>query len=127
MTLSERMVEAAARALSDLSDMGWRTASEYQQAEWRHQARAALTAALAVAEAEEVVLCKVPDARTDALGQPVNGTDATKPWSSGHNACRAATLAGRVSFYGPLTLLTQEAQDMGMYNPYSIHSKTTEQ
>lgn len=89
MTLSERMVEAAAE------EINIRTAFKMETC--REIARATLTAALAVAEAEGVWLCKVPDARTDALGQPVNGTDATKPWSSGHNACRAATLAGRVT------------------------------
>ena len=47
MTLSDQMVEAAARALSDISDMGWQTASEYQRDAWREQARAALTATLA--------------------------------------------------------------------------------
>jgi hypothetical protein len=108
MTLSERMVEAAAIALSDLSDMGWRTASEYQQAEWRHQARAALTAARAVAEAEEVVFMRWPPDGDDvqACADEVNPYAATaeqygltvemvcdvvEAWK------RRATLAGRVT------------------------------
>ncbi len=51
MTLSDQMVEAAARALSDISDMGWQTASEYQRDAWREQARAALAAVAPAIEA----------------------------------------------------------------------------
>lgn len=100
MTLSERMVEAAAIALSDLSDMGWRTASEYQQAEWRHQARAALTAARAVAEEAGAGVFVVPGEASytplsiDAPAQPSGHLGG---YIDGHNACRAATLAGRVT------------------------------
>lgn len=108
MTLSERMVEAAARAAYERSNKGLRNVwgwedhgldDEHPGTRERYlvMARAALTAALAVAEEAGAGVFVVPDARTDALGQPVNGTDATKPWSSGHNACRAATLAGRVT------------------------------
>lgn len=108
VTLSDQMVEAAARALSDISDMGWQTASEYQRDAWREQARAALTAALALAEAEGAVLCVVPgEAHTvttpdppDWLAKTANNPhEAVVSWDlghgAGHNDCRAATLAGR--------------------------------
>jgi hypothetical protein len=55
MTLSERMVEAAGLAVEA------QMATDDNMPE--DIARAALTAALAVAEAEGVVLCKVPEER----------------------------------------------------------------
>ena len=69
MTLSDQMVEAAARALSDISDMGWQTASEYQRDAWREQARAALTAAgwAVVPEAELATLRAELAAAREAL------------------------------------------------------------
>lgn len=102
MTLSDQMVEAAARALSDISDMGWQTASEYQRDAWREQARAALTAALALAEAEGgAVLCVVPG---EVFVPQWDDDDKHEPWfqvgetygrAKGHNQAIAATLAGR--------------------------------
>jgi hypothetical protein len=72
-TLSDKIVEAGARAM-------W--GEGYDNNPHFHDAihsdmRAALSAALAVAEAEGVVLCRVP-----------SGADP---------ACRAATLAGKVT------------------------------
>lgn len=75
MTLTERMVEAAARALRDnnADELGlplpgrWEdTGAEFQEY-WRKRARAALTTALALAEANGAVLCVVPEAAVDRL------------------------------------------------------------
>ncbi len=95
--LSTRMVEAAARALSDISDMGWQTASEYQRDAWREQARASLIAALALAEEAGALLVRVPT-NADQWDSPGydHGTPPNIIWADGHNAHRAATLAGRV-------------------------------
>ena len=75
MTLTERMVEAAARALRDnnADELGlplpgrWEdTGAEFQEY-WRKRARAALTTALALAEANGAVLCVVPEAELATL------------------------------------------------------------
>ena len=100
--LSTRMVEAAARALSDISDMGWQTASEYQRDAWREQARASLTAGLAVAEAEGAMLCVVGAEIEGAGPLLVADNDRMRlgmvyARASGWNAHRAATLDGRVT------------------------------
>jgi len=104
MTIAERMVEAAARAsvafayndtlaTDDASFAQWR--EEYGDA-WEQErrcARASLTAALALAEAEAgAVLCVVakPMDHMTAL------TSTQAQFVTGHNAHRAATLAGRV-------------------------------
>ena len=89
MTLPERMVEAAARALweAGCTPRGWRwEALPHDKKElWRTEARAALSAALAVAEGEGVVLCKVPgEAGFDGIVAGV--------WDT----CRDTFLAGRV-------------------------------
>lgn len=68
-------------------------------------ARAVLTAALAVAEAEGAGLFVVPEAKIEQNPSLLPALYCTR----GYNACRAAILAGRVSVYDPLTLLTQEA------------------
>ena len=129
--LAERMVEAAARAMSadqkhrhGQKDCPWEDDIEIWRTECRHRARAALTAALAVAEEAGVGLFVVPEPKGKDFHAP---TDDWAFYPKGWNDCRAATLAGRVSFYDPLTLLTQEAQDMGMYNPTLSAKKTTEQ
>jgi len=115
MTLSERMVAAAARAIAKMSGVpDWDTLPDWSKAMWEERARAALTAALAVAEEAGVGLFVVPEPKGKDFHAP---TDDWAFYPKGWNDCRAATLAGRVSFYDPLTLLTQEAQDMGMYNP----------
>jgi hypothetical protein len=93
MTLPERMVEAAAiarheyrRRLSPLAiSFGWYDLDPEDQGVMLGEARAALTAALAVAEGEGVVLCKVPGAVPEFVDQ-----------TSWHD-CHAATLAGRVT------------------------------
>jgi hypothetical protein len=55
-------------------------------------ARACLSAALAVAEAEGVVLTRVPGEAVNQRGTPLEEVRVI-----GHNACRAATLAGKVT------------------------------
>jgi hypothetical protein len=60
---------------------------------WEPRVRAILTAALTVAEAEGVVLCRVPDEKP--WGPP--GTPTGWGIWRGHNACRAATLARKVT------------------------------
>ena len=93
MTLPERMVEAAARALADLSDPSWADAGRYVRDEWMNSARAALTAALTVAEEAGAVLCKVPDPEQHERGMDESSCGVVV----GFNACRAATLAERVT------------------------------
>ena len=104
-TLSERMVEAGVAAAhddyairmglpvrdADQSERGTHLARDT----WEPRVRAILSAALAVAEAEGVVLCVVP-------GEAAGGLWTTKgsqgeAWGSGWNTCRAATLAGKVT------------------------------
>lgn len=95
MTLPERMVEAAARAVCRVQcpgahpcDMEATHCKADKCSRWHiyvDDARAALTAALAVAEAEGVVLCKVPgEAGFDGIVAGV--------WDT----CRDTFLAGRV-------------------------------
>lgn len=126
MSLAERMVEAAARASVALAyndtlatdDDAFALWCANNPDLWRQElrcARAALTAALAVAEAEGAGMFVVPGKVRHLFG-PVGERQRAEGW----NSCRAATLAGRVSFYDPLTLLTQEAQDMGLYSPHPI-------
>jgi len=111
MTLPERMVEAAARAIyhanlreeatpwDDLvagySDkpgtLGYRALQRC-----RDKARAALTAALAVAVAEGAGLFVVPEERRFLSGEGEH-VDSANAGAAGHNDCRAATLAGRVT------------------------------
>ena len=57
---------------------------------WRTEARAALSAALAVAEGEGAGVFVVPGI-----------SKGIRPHDDGWNACRAATLAGRVTFADP--------------------------
>jgi hypothetical protein len=87
--LSERMVEAAARAIlaQRFLDIPWERLPPLVRSITLVEARAALTAALAVAEF--IPADAVPDEReTDT---PVDG------YNAGWNACRATTLAGRVT------------------------------
>jgi hypothetical protein len=76
--LTERMIAAAGRAM-------WERAT----ASWRDQARAALTAALAEAEADGAALVQVPEKDTTYVGGSI--------WGDGWNACRAAVLKGKVT------------------------------
>lgn len=109
--LSERMVEAAARAIHDTrreTVNGWDVvaacpAGSYGAAlaaSTRDEARAALTAALAVAEEAGAGVFVVPGEASytplsiDAPAQPSGHLGG---YIDGHNACRAATLAGRVT------------------------------
>jgi hypothetical protein len=100
MTLPERMVEAAARAIAaDRIGDGkeaWNSISASARTRCLADARAALTAALAVAEAEGVVLCKVPEERRFLSGEGEH-VDSANAGAAGHNTCRAAILAGRVT------------------------------
>jgi nitrous oxide reductase accessory protein NosL len=90
-----RIVEAGARASRSLSDFQWQRTPQELRAMWCNEFRACLSAALAAAEAEGVVLVRVPDAEEepDWMASTPNGRD----WADGHNACRAATLAGKVT------------------------------
>lgn len=119
VTLSDQMVETAARARyarfraktaaagTHLPD--WDGLPLPQRANALDDEHAALTAALALAEAEGAVLCVVPgEAHTvttpdppDWLAKTANNPhEAVVSWDlghgAGHNDCRAATLAGRV-------------------------------
>lgn len=97
-TLPKRMVEAGARAMWCLT-MGsvaevWRNAPPHVLDEdvreyWREKARACLTAALALAEAEGGVLTSAPERRETTT--PMDG------YNAGFNAGIAATLAGKVT------------------------------
>lgn len=109
MTLSERMVEAAARASHNANLGGFRPWDVLAQASaegstfaavvmerQRNAARAALTAALAVAEAEGAGVFVVPEERRFLSGEGEH-VDSANAGAAGHNDCRAATLAGRVT------------------------------
>jgi hypothetical protein len=94
--LTQRILEAAARALHDAMSPGipWQRATRLTQRRRRANARACLTAALAAAEGDGVVLVKVPEPLApagDAAGQYMLGAVA------GYNNCRAATLAAKVT------------------------------
>jgi len=97
MTLSGRMVEAAAiaRATED-GKSDWNALMDHEQARYRVEATTALTAALAVAEGEGVVLTRVPE-RLMPLDTDHMIYSLACAKADGHNACRAATLAGRVT------------------------------
>lgn len=85
--LPERIVEAAARAIlaQRFLDIPWERLPPLVRSIALVEARAALTAALAVAEGEGVVLCKVPgEAGFDGIVAGV--------WDT----CRDTFLAGRV-------------------------------
>ena len=82
----------------DASFAQWR--EEYGDA-WEQErrcARASLTAALALAEEAGALLVRVPT-NADQWDSPGydHGTPPNIIWADGHNACRAATLAGRVT------------------------------
>lgn len=94
--LSTRMVEAAARAMwtefiaQHLRSEDWPTWGELlaqghqglgRVEQFRSLAHAALTAALALAEAEGAVLCVVPAAAG-------NGSVTLTHWQQGYNICR---------------------------------------
>jgi hypothetical protein len=98
MTISERMVEAAARAIAaDRIGDGkeaWNSISASARTRCLADARAALTAALAVAEGEGAGLFVVPEPKGKDFHAP---TDDWAFYPKGWNDCRAATLAGRVT------------------------------
>jgi hypothetical protein len=86
MTLPERMVEAAGLAVET------QMATDDNMPE--DIARAALTAALAVAETEGAGLFVVPESKGKDFHAP---TDDWAFYPKGWNDCRAATLAERVT------------------------------
>ena len=114
MTLPERIVEAAARASVAFAyndtlatdDDAFALWCANNPDLWRQElrcARAALTAALAMAEGEGAGLFVVPE---EAFVPKWDDEDKLEPWfqagetygsARGRNACRAATLAGRVT------------------------------
>lgn len=106
MTLPERMVEAAARAVCRVQcpgahpcDMEATHCKADKCSRWHiyvDDARAALTAALAVAEAEGAGLFLVPEERRFLSGEGEH-VDSANAGAAGHNTCRAAILAGRVT------------------------------
>lgn len=103
MTLSDQMVEAA--ALSRYERMrkiyvrwpAWADADQRTKERWCENARLDLTAALALAEEAGALLVRVPT-NADQWDSPGydHGTPPNIIWADGHNAHRAATLAGRV-------------------------------
>jgi hypothetical protein len=102
MTITEAMIEAGVVALYDdfAERMGYtvRYAMLDERAKavacqsWGPRVSMVLTAALAAAEAEGVVLCVVPG----EMDHMTAGTQSGPQFVTGHNACRAAVLAGRV-------------------------------
>jgi hypothetical protein len=89
--LVERMVEAGARALFKAAHGrdGYHDAVPATQRNLQLKARACLTAALAAAEADGAVLTRVPGEMPARAMEPSFG--------AGHNACRAAIRAGKVT------------------------------
>jgi hypothetical protein len=95
MTITEAMIEAGARAIyADTFGLhiGWDDDTERQHERMRDKARACLTAAIPAAEAQGAVLCVVPG----EMDHMTAGTQSGPQFVTGHNACRAAVLAGRV-------------------------------
>jgi hypothetical protein len=109
--ITQRMVEAGARAIHDTDDMadtvwpdsqddsGYRGGSGYVKVcrdteLYRRAARACIAAAHAAVEVEGVALCKVPDAKGPDYQMM---TDDWSHYPAGWNACRAAVLAGKVT------------------------------
>jgi hypothetical protein len=88
------MVEAAAIARAKEDGMpDWNALMDHEQARYRAEAGTSLRAALALAEAEGVVLVRVPGERPLARHRQPG---ETVEHDVGYNSCRAATLAGRV-------------------------------
>jgi len=105
MNITEAMIEAGARAIfmrgwemprgfaSD--DDFFRERKKWNAEEWDwalSDARACLTAAIPAAEAQGAVLCVVPG----EMDHMTAGTQSGPQFVTGHNACRAAVIAGRV-------------------------------
>jgi hypothetical protein len=106
-TLIDKIVEAGARAMCSVDGLSWddmtKAEDTVQQGVYCDLARACLTAALAAAEAEGVVLVRVAE---EAFVPQWDDDDKREPWfqvgetyghAKGHNTCRAATLAGKVT------------------------------
>jgi hypothetical protein len=101
--LPERMVEAGARAIFEASGtarlQSWESYRDFYSArgvlspDYYAQARAALTAALAVAEEAGAGVFVVPDGRDWEANQPAEHVLKAR----GYNDCRADTLAGKVT------------------------------
>jgi len=92
MTLFQRMVEEGARAIAAHVTIDTTGRIARVDADFPAAARAALTAALALAEGEGAILTVVPSRAVmpnHPLVQNVQGI--------GWNACRAAVLAGKVT------------------------------
>ncbi len=100
-TLSDKIVEAGARAMWEAESIRsrgaprlvpWEEAGDHIMATWRHQARACLSAALAAAEQEEVILTRVPGEVKHLFGD-----DRNKGHAEGWNLHHARTLAAKVT------------------------------
>lgn len=91
--LFQRMVEEGARAMwqSISPPMDWDRAPTSTRERIEGHARACLTAALALAERDGAVLAVVPEERRASKNYVL------PPYDRGHNACRAAFLAGKVA------------------------------
>jgi hypothetical protein len=87
--LPERLMEAAARAYREAVD-SLNGATDQQIAE------AVIRRALAVAEAEGAGVFVVPEERRFLSGEGEH-VDFANAGAAGHNTCRAAILAGRVT------------------------------
>jgi hypothetical protein len=102
MTLSERMVEAAARAIAKACGYEWDLLSNLGRAGYLDLARAALTAALAVAEETGAGVFVVPAILTkqphpdDMTESEIEDADWRYAYEQMVEAIRA-TLAGRVT------------------------------
>jgi hypothetical protein len=95
-----RFVEAGARAIHEhrrrlfplVVSFGWYDIDPEDQRALMAEARACLSAALAVAEQEGVIFTRLPEREPDGAR-----TDAVARWRDGYNAAIAATLAAKVT------------------------------
>jgi len=105
--LTQRIVEAGARAISGLSAKQWATWPECVRHAYRLEAHACLSAAHALAEQEGVIFTRVPGEvdYSELLGIAYHTGEAQEAHErgyeigvgAGYNAHRAATLAGKVT------------------------------
>jgi hypothetical protein len=92
-TLIDKIVEAGAMAVAEgPSYLPWDALDDRVRNKHRRRSRDCLSAAFAAAEARGVVLCRVPGEAVNQRGSMVEEIRVI-----GHNACRAATLAGKVT------------------------------
>ena len=96
---AEKWIEAGARAAYNVCADGdvpsWEATSDDNRQMWREETRACLTAILAAAEADGVVMTRVPDEK-QAEPDDYTADERKQGWHDGFGFCRAAVLAGKV-------------------------------